>query len=135
MTNDQAPMTNGGFSAYWSLRFGHWSFALFRNRVPFGRLASHHLVLALLGHIAREALIFLRHLLNVVFRLIPLVLRKIAIFFALLGGLIAVAADIADADLGLLGQLLDPSDQLFAVLRSQRRHVDADHAAVVLRRQ
>ena len=65
--------------------------------------------------------------------LLALVLGELAVFLALLGGLVAVAADVADADLGFLGQFLDAGDELLAGLGRQRRHVDADHAAVVLR--
>ena len=48
-------------------------------------------------------------------------------------GFVAVAADVADRDLGFLGQLVDAGHQLAAHFGRQRRHVDADQPAVVLR--
>ena len=51
----------------------------------------------------------------------------------MIGGFVAVAADVADGDLRLLGQLADAADHLAADFGRERRHVQADHAAVVLR--
>ncbi len=66
--------------------------------------------------------------LQVIFRDLVLVLKP-------LERLLRVPPDVADGDPGLLGPLVHDLDQLLATLLGERREREADHVAVVRRRE
>jgi len=65
--------------------------------------------------------------------LVAIVLAHLLGLLRLVGGLVAVAADIANRDPRFFGQLFDAADHLPPGLGGQRRDVDANQPAIVLR--
>ena len=60
---------------------------------------------------------------------------ELAVLLAGVGVLVGVAADVADGDLGFLGQLLRAGHHLLAHVARQRRNVEPDDLAVAVGRQ
>ncbi len=96
-------------------------------------LLFHDLLFSRLGQVGGLGLVGLGEILNFFLGLIALVLGEVLVLFGLIGRFVAVAADVADGHFGLFGQFLHPADHLAADFGRKRRHVQADHAAVVLR--
>ena len=96
-------------------------------------LILHHLLLRALARSLALFFVLLGEFLDLFLDAVAVVFGEVFVFLGLVGDLVAVAADVADGDLGLLGQLLDAADHLAPHLGRQRRHVEADHPAVALR--
>src|SRR5262249_15439476 len=66
--------------------------------------------------------------------LVALVLGQLSILLGRVEMLVAVAADVAACDLGVLGRFLDARHHLLPLLAAEGRHGEANHLAVVVRR-
>ena len=81
----------------------------------------HDLGRLLLGQLVDLALELLGQGLNLFLAGLQVVLGEDLLALLVVGLLVGVAADVADRDAGLLGEVLDAADQLLALLDRERR--------------
>ena len=92
------------------------------------RLLLQHFRFLRLREAAHFRFVFLRQLLNIVLQRVAVVFGQFLVLFGLLGGFVAVAADVADGDFRFLAQILDPAVSL------RRTSVESDGTLIRITR-
>src|SRR5262245_14060336 len=100
--------------------------AVLRTAAKPAELLFQHFFGLLISRLLDLLLIPLEEGLHLLLAFVALVLGHFLAFLGLFEVLVGVAANIADGNLGLLGQLLDARDHLLALFAAHGRHGQAD---------